>query len=296
MHGSRNVWKLEYYTTSGPTSWCCRLSNPYHTFQNSPSLVSKFVYISQTKHSYFIKKTSTNTLHLSSLDKKMSQTLSSNIGLNYQAIISKTSLKPTHFPSLQKLKPLRAMTEDAREKLDHVPISNHQPQLKKRLVPFPSIPTWDRFPTARTVQEMLETMERMMEDPFAMSTIEWPSSPLPSEGVGGYRRRGRAPWEIKEGEEEYKLRFDMPGMNKEDVKVWVEEKMVVVKAEKGSNKKKNEEDEEWGSNSYGRYSGRIALPENVKFEDIKAEVKDGVLYITIPKVVSYSKVMDISVQ
>lgn len=213
--------------------------------------------------------------------------------LNYQAITPKTSLQPTHFPSFQKLKPLRAMTGDARETLDHASRSNHQPQLKKRLVPFPSIPTWDRFPTARTVQEMLETMERMMEDPFAMSTIEWPSSPLPSEGVGGYRRRGRAPWEIKEGEEEYKLRFDMPGMNKEDVKVWVEEKMLVVKAEKASNKKKNEEeDEEW----YGRYSSRIALPENVKFEDIKAEVKDGVLYITIPKVISYSKVVDVTVQ
>ncbi|KAI5406229.1 hypothetical protein KIW84_052823 [Lathyrus oleraceus] len=178
------------------------------------------------------------------------------------------------------------MTGDAREKLDHVSSSSnkpHQPQPKKRLVP--STPIWDnRFPTAKTVQEMMETMERMMEDPFAMSTIEWPSSPLPSEGVGGYRRRGRAPWEIKEGEGEYKLRFDMPGMNKEDVKVWVEEKMVVVKAEKASKKKKNEEeDEEWSSKSYGRYSSRIALPENVKFENIKAEVKDGVLYITIPK-------------
>ncbi|GAU16684.1 hypothetical protein TSUD_326340 [Trifolium subterraneum] len=152
---------------------------------------------------------------------------------------------------------------------------------------------WDRFPTAKTVHEMMETMERMMEDPFAMSTIEWPSSPLPSEGAGGYQRRGRTPWEIKVGESEYKMRFDMPGMNKEDVKVWVEEKMLVVKAEKEPKKKQStlpqnggeveEEGEEWSSKSYGRYSSRIALPENVQFESIKAEVKDGVLYITIPK-------------
>jgi HSP20 family protein len=162
---------------------------------------------------------------------------------------------------------------------------------------------WDRFPTAKTVHEMMETMERMMEDPFAMSTIEWPSSPLPSEGAGGYRRRGRTPWEIKVGESEYKMRFDMPGMNTEDVKVWVEEKMLVVKAEKEPKKKHStmpqngeEEDEEWSSKSYGRYSSRISLPENVQFESIKAEVKDGVLYITIPKATSYSQVLDISVQ
>ena len=176
---------------------------------------------------------------------------------------------------------------------------------------------WDRFPTARTVQEMMETMERMMEDPFALSTLEWPSSPLPSEGAGGYRRRGRTPWEIKEGENEYKMRFDMPGMSKEDVKVWVEEKMLVVKAEKAPKKKKkssvqqqngqgegnSEEDEEeeeeeveWSAKSYGRYNSRIALPENVQFEKIKAEVRDGVLYITIPKATSYSNILDIHVQ
>lgn len=165
----------------------------------------------------------------------------------------------------------------------------------------------DRFPTARTVQEMMETMERMMEDPFAFSTLEWPSSPLPSEGVGGYRRRGRAPWEIKECESEYKMRFDMPGMNKEDVKVWVEEKMLVVKAEKAQKKKqeneivelqqeKQQEEEEWSAKSYGRYSSRIALPDNVQFENIKAEVKDGMLYITIPKATSYSNILDIQVQ
>lgn len=149
---------------------------------------------------------------------------------------------------------------------------------------------------------MMETMERMVEDPFAFSTLEWPSSPLPSEGVGGYRRRGRAPWEVKEGESEYKMRLDMPGMKKEDVKVWVEEKMLVVKAEKEAKKKEmveeqeEEEEEGWSAKSYGRYSSRIALPENVQFENIKAEVKDGVLYIAIPKATTYSNILDIQVQ
>jgi len=152
------------------------------------------------------------------------------------------------------------------------------------------------------MQEMMETMERMVEDPFAFSTLEWPSSPLPSEGVGGYRRRGRAPWEVKEGESEYKMRLDMPGMKKEDVKVWVEEKMLVVKAEKEAKKKEmveeqeEEEEEGWSAKSYGRYSSRIALPENVQFENIKAEVKDGVLYIAIPKATTYSNILDIQVQ
>lgn len=134
-----------------------------------------------------------------------------------------------------------------------------------------------------------------MEDPFTYSGT-WPS-PLPSE-TGGYSR-GRTPWEIKEGEREYKMRFDMPGMTKDDVKVWVEEKMLVLKAEKVARNKEDHEnngEEEWSAKSYGKYSCRIALPENVEFEKIRAEVKDGVLYITIPKSSSDGKILDINVK
>ncbi|XP_028078140.1 heat shock protein 21, chloroplastic-like [Camellia sinensis] len=155
---------------------------------------------------------------------------------------------------------------------------------------------WDRFPTARTVQQMMETMERMMEDPFVY-TNGWPSPTLTE--TGEYSK-GRTPWEIKEGEGEYKMRFDMPGMTKDDVKVYVEEKMLVVKAEKMAKDRNGQEseveNEEWSVKSQGRYSSSVALIENVEFEKIKAEVKDGVLYITIPKASGTSKVLDINVQ
>ncbi|KAK9117430.1 hypothetical protein Sjap_016377 [Stephania japonica] len=162
---------------------------------------------------------------------------------------------------------------------------------------------WDRFPTARTVQQMMDTMERIMEDPLAYSST-WPSAAMPREDYGGYRR-GRTPWEIKEMKNEYKMRFDVPGMTKEDVKVWVEEKMLVVKAEKvsksgevGADSAGSDEDggADWSPKSYGRYSSRIALPENVEIEKIKAEVRDGVLYISLPKADASSKIVDINVQ
>ncbi|KAK8663479.1 hypothetical protein V6N13_083296 [Hibiscus sabdariffa] len=87
--------------------------------------------------------------------------------------------------------------------------------------------SWDRFPTTRTMQYMMETMEKVMEDPFAYSSA-WPPSSSP-ENSGARRRR---PWETKEREGEYKMRFDMLGMTRDDVEVWVEEKMLVFKAEK----------------------------------------------------------------
>ncbi|XP_076943439.1 small heat shock protein, chloroplastic-like [Bidens hawaiensis] len=189
--------------------------------------------------------------------------------------------------------------------LDHLQrasIKTPQPKqpTKKRVVQSSPIVLWDRYPAARTVQQMMDTMERLMDDPtpYRVSQVE-PASTY---------SRGRTPWEIKEGEEDYKMRFDMPGMTREDVKVWVEEKMLVLKAEKikkdinnnnnndGENNGKVSDEMEWGAESYVKYSFRIALPENIQFEKIKAEVKDGVLYVTIPKAPVASKILDISVQ
>ncbi|XP_057949451.1 small heat shock protein, chloroplastic-like [Malania oleifera] len=217
-------------------------------------------------------------------------------------------LNPIRRGSCDKNGSIRAMgVEQGRDDLDHLQRpSKQQSQPKRRVAQVAPVGLWDRFPTARTVQQMMETMERMMDDPFAYGG-GWasPASAAATEG-GGYGR-GRTPWEIKEREEEYKMRFDMPGMTKEDLKVWVEEKMLVVKAEKvPKKKKKNGEEEEeeeeeeteteWSAKSYGRYSSRIALPENVQFEKIKAEVKDGVLYISIPKADPSGKILDIRVQ
>ncbi|WCJ38655.1 Small heat shock protein chloroplastic [Euphorbia peplus] len=233
----------------------------------------------------------------SSSSSRKSYNAASRNGVSFFKNKSKSSMMTT--------KAMAAAPENkSRDNLDHLQRTNikqQQPlqQPKKRASAVPAVSPvglWDRFPTARTVQQMMETMERMMEDPFAYSSTGWPSQPPspPTESTGF--GRGRTPWEIKEGENEYKMRFDMPGMTKEDVKVWVEEKMLVVKAEKiMKNNVNGEDEEEWSAKSYGRYGGRIALPENVEFEKIRAEVKDGVLYITIPKASVTAKVLDINV-
>ncbi|KZV39965.1 hypothetical protein F511_15627 [Dorcoceras hygrometricum] len=179
---------------------------------------------------------------------------------------------------------IKSMAGQEIDNLDHLERANKQQnrqQPNRRSAPGAPIGLWDRFPSARTMQQMMETMERMMEEPFGHAG-KWPES----FGNG----RGRTPWRIKEAETEYKMRFDMPGMTRQDVKVWVEDKMLVVQAEKLA-----QQGDEWAAKSYGRYNSRISLPENIQFERIKAEVKDGVLYISVPKATSVSQVFDINV-
>ncbi|XP_073316007.1 small heat shock protein, chloroplastic-like [Primulina huaijiensis] len=178
-------------------------------------------------------------------------------------------------------KAIKSMAAQGNDNLGQLERANKQQQPNKRSASVAPIGLWDMFPSARTMQQMMETMDRMMEEPFGY-VGKWPDS----FGNG----RGRTPWEIKEAETEYKMRFDMPGMTKQDVKVWVEDKMLVITAEKQA-----KDGEEWAVKSYGRYSSRITLPDNVQLEKIKAEVKDGVLYISVPKAAGVAQVFDINV-
>lgn len=152
----------------------------------------------------------------------------------------------------------------------------------------------NQFPVARTVQQMMDTMERMGEDLLVYGR----TSPVIVAGDDEYSK-GKIPWAIKEGQKDYKMRFNMPGMNKNDVKVWVEQNMLVVKAEKAlqeNHEGQADGNEDWPANSYGRYNHRIALPENIEFDKIKAQVKDGILYVTIPKSSTSAKIIGIDVQ
>jgi HSP20 family protein len=89
-------------------------------------------------------------------------------------------------------------------------------------------------------------------------------------------RRG---WNAKESEEALLLRVDMPGLVKEHVKVWAEQNSLVIK---GEGEKEAGEDE---GAAPARYSGRIELaPEVYRMDQIKAEMKNGVLKVVVPKV------------
>lgn len=97
-------------------------------------------------------------------------------------------------------------------------------------------------------------------------------------GPGAGTRRG---WDVKEDNEALYLRIDMPGLDKENVKITVEQNTLVIRGEGEGEGEKESEDEEYGR----RYSSRIDLPPNVyKLDEIHAEMKRGVLKIRVPKV------------
>lgn len=70
-------------------------------------------------------------------------------------------------------------------------------------------------------------------------------------------------------------------MTKEDVKITIDDGVLTIK---GEHKEEKDDDEHWSStSSYGYYNTSLILPDDAKADDIKAELKDGVLTLIIPK-------------
>ncbi|OIT33265.1 PREDICTED: 15.7 kDa heat shock protein, peroxisomal [Nicotiana attenuata] len=87
------------------------------------------------------------------------------------------------------------------------------------------------------------------------------------------------------------FKINVPGYSKEDIKVQVEDgNVLVVKAVGGGKKDEfhgKEKEIVWHvaerGGGKGDFSREIELPENVKVDQIKAQVENGVLTIVVPK-------------
>ncbi|KAL4335080.1 hypothetical protein GQ457_07G032050 [Hibiscus cannabinus] len=86
---------------------------------------------------------------------------------------------------------------------------------------------------------------------------------------------------VKEQDDCYKLRYDMPGLTKEDVKITIDDGVLNIRGE--HKEEEGSDDDSWSVRSYGYYNTSLVLPDDAKVDDIKAELKDGVLSIIVPK-------------
>jgi HSP20 family protein len=74
---------------------------------------------------------------------------------------------------------------------------------------------------------------------------------------------------------------DLPGLNKEDVKVDITDDAVLIEGERKYEHEEREEGVYRSERSYGEFRRQIPLPQGVKTETATANFKNGVLEITM---------------
>jgi HSP20 family protein len=79
------------------------------------------------------------------------------------------------------------------------------------------------------------------------------------------------------------IKVELPGVKKEDIKLAMDDGDLVIDGERKTESEVKEEDYYRIERAYGNFHRRLPIPFDVKSELIKANYKEGVLEIEIPK-------------
>jgi len=89
--------------------------------------------------------------------------------------------------------------------------------------------------------------------------------------------------DVSETDAEYLIKADLPEVRKEDVSVTVQDGVLTLSGERRQEKHAENEKLHRVERVYGSFARRFALPEDADEQGIRAESRDGVILIHIPK-------------
>jgi HSP20 family protein len=130
---------------------------------------------------------------------------------------------------------------------------------------------WDPF---KELDDMSQRLNRMFGRPVArgeagrdtLTSIDWAPSV-----------------DISETDTEYVIKAEIPEVKKEDVKVTVEDGQLTIQGERKQEKEEKGKRFHRIERSYGSFMRSFDVPDNADESKAKAEYKDGMLTLTLPK-------------
>ena len=92
--------------------------------------------------------------------------------------------------------------------------------------------------------------------------------------------------DVIENDDEYIVQMELAGVKKDDISIDTEDGVLTIETErKRDDTLKYNRKEMYG----GKYKRSFILPDNTSTDEIKAELSDGILSVTIPKTVEEAK-------
>lgn len=89
--------------------------------------------------------------------------------------------------------------------------------------------------------------------------------------------------DISETDQAFTIKAELPEVRKEDIKVNIENGMLSISGERKQEKEEKDKKFHRVERFYGNFMRSFTLPDNVDASQIKAEYKDGMLNLSLPK-------------
>lgn len=89
--------------------------------------------------------------------------------------------------------------------------------------------------------------------------------------------------DISETKDDFLVKVEVPGMNKDDLKIKLQENVLTIQGEKKQETETKDHNFHRMERSYGSFCRSFRMPSPVKGDKIEASYKDGILSIKLPK-------------
>jgi len=89
--------------------------------------------------------------------------------------------------------------------------------------------------------------------------------------------------DLTETEDAFHLKVDLPGLDKKDVHVRMEDNRLTISGERREEKTKKEKNRVHTERSFGSFYRSLRLPKSVNESKIEAHFQNGVLNVQLPK-------------
>ena len=89
--------------------------------------------------------------------------------------------------------------------------------------------------------------------------------------------------DIVEDEKEYLIKAELPEIKKDDILVKVEKGVLSIAGERKFDKEEKDKKYHRVERPYGHFTRTFSFPEDADADHVKAEFKDGVLLVHLPK-------------
>ena len=112
----------------------------------------------------------------------------------------------------------------------------------------------------------------------------WPSLYDPLRQVGERVKEWLAPASEASGNDDaYRITVEVPGVSEQDIHLSIEDGFVTLKGEKRTEREEKGKTWYFSERQYGSFSRSFRLPPDAEAGKVDAQLKDGVLTITVPK-------------